>query len=612
MQTVEPTEKLRAAIHDDEQLQWVVRPSGTARLLGTGLGALIAGLLFGGSFGAGTGFVVWQALESQSLGITAGIGVFLFLLVLIAHRPLLRFLVGTTEYAATDKRIIKFDDFFGQSLSSVPHEGVQDAEYNISFVENIFDLGTVSLDTGRGYETLSFPYTADPAAFTQAVTDVAQQAHQRSETAPPESYTPGSELPATDPVAGLAENLYPDEELLWVVRPDKTTRLLAQLPGLLFGTLLGSAILGGILGGAAFVITESQPTALLVGALGAAYVIVAKTGSTVFSYLYGTTQYAATDRRVLKYEGTLGKHLTSLPLAGIQDAEYSVSALEKRLGIGTVTIDTDRGYNTASFSYVASPAAFTREITHLAASGIADREAVHPSEIAVGDGVEPESPTADLLDNIPDDQTRHWVVTPDHWASFLSRVVKAVTLNGSPFGPFGALQSWWLDTTEYALTDSQLVEYSGRAGRELSGVPLDGIQDADYDMDYIEARFGVGDVTVNTDKGYERFRLETVSNPVAIAREISEVANAHRVADRAPTEKTETEPPQDSPDAPSASAYKQCGECESEIDALATFCPDCGTPQPRPDGDRSTACPDCGGAIGDTDAFCRHCGTDTA
>jgi hypothetical protein len=295
-----------------------------------------------------------------------------------------------------------------------------------------------------------------------------------------------------------------------------------------------------------------------------------------------------------------------------------VSFLAILLDTCTATLDTHLGYGAMAFSYVAAPAAFAREISQLAGSDVANRQAVHPSEVAVGDGIDHESPTDELTENIPEDQVVHWVLTPDHGARFLSTLAKAVTLQGSPFAPFGALSAYMTDTTEYALTDSQLVEYSGRFGRELSGVPVSGIQDAEYDIDYVENRFVVGNVTVHTDRGYEPFRLETVPNPVAVAREITEVATAHRLAERettasageqaASTDESGTAKTESA--ASTARPRKQCGECNSDIDARAVFCPDCGTKQPRPT-DLSGACRLCEGAVATDDAYCRHCGAET-
>ena len=617
MQTAEPTTELRENIHENEAIQWVVRPHALGRFLGQGLGAVIGGAVLGVFVAAITAGIVGAVLESSSLAVVAGAVVFLLMVLFAAHRPLLRYLIGTTEYAATDERIVKYDGISGRTLTSIPLEGIQDAEYSIGSMEKMFDVGTVSLDTERGYDTMSFPYTPAPAKFTRAVSEVAQQSNAQQDAGSRE-YTPGTELATTEPVAGLADNLYPDEELLWVVRPDKTTRLLAKLPTLFLRVVLSGAIFGGLVGGGIFFLTENWPLAVLFGALAVGYVFLSVGSSAAFEFLYGTSQYAATDRRIIQYKGTLGKRLNSIPLVGIQDAEYSVSSLENWLDIGTVTLDTGLGYRTMSFSYVAAPAAFAREISQLAASDVANRTATRPSELDVGDGISPESATDELSENIPDEQVVHWVVTPDHKAKLFSTLAKAVTLQGSPFAPLGALSAYLSDTTEYALTDSQLVEYSGRFGRELSGVPVEGITDAEYDMDYIENRFAVGNVTVHTDRGYEQFRLEEVPNPVAVAREISEVANAHRVAEqsdaRAGRELGETVEASTSAGgsaAPTASARKRCRECDSHIDALSAFCPDCGTSQPRPDGERSAVCGQCHEDIADGDSFCRHCGTET-
>jgi len=629
METVEPTQELRENVHDEEEIQWVVRPNALARLLGRSFGVIVGAVVLGVFVGGITLGVVGAIFQSQSLGLAAAGGSVLLVVALLGHRPLLRYIIGTAEYAATDRRLIKYDGIYGRTLTSVPLEGVQDAEYSIGSIEKLFDLGTVNIDTDRGYEETSFPYTPAPGKFTRAVSDVAQQAGKRDTTGSQE-YTPGSGLSTTDPVAGLETNLFPDEELLWVVKPDKTTRLLAQLPTLVLRFVFSGAFFGGLVGGIAFVVTGSASIAMLVAGAALAYVFLSVAGSALFAFIYGTTQYAATDRRVIEYDGTLGKRLSSVPLVGIQDAEYSIGFLENQLGIGAVTLDTDRSYEGMAFPYVAAPAAFARDISQLAASDVVSREATPPGELAVGDGIDAESPTDELRENVPDGQVLHWVLTPDYRTRFLSKLVKAVTLQGSPFAPLGAASAYFSDTTEYALTDAQLVTYTGRFGREFSSVPVAGIQDAEYDIDYVESRFAVGNVTVDTDKGYEGFRLETVANPVAVAREISEVANAARVAERdeaaaavaseaaaaaeqaetAAADATTSDGVTTAEGIPTARAHKLCVDCDSGIGSLSAFCPDCGADQPQSSDELTATCRQCHGEVGDGDAFCRHCGVE--
>lgn len=610
MRTVEPTPELRESIRDDEELRWVVRPHPLGKLLGDGVIGVLLGTFIGGIGAAIAFLVVGTVFDSLPLATAAGAVLFLVGLLWVACQPPLRFLIGATEYAATDKRLLEHDQIIGWTLTSVPLEGVQDAEYSTGFVENQFDVGTVSVDTKKGYDGMSFSYTPAPAEFTRAVSDAAQRSRTRQG---PGAYTPGDELTTTEPDAGLTENLYPDEELLWAVRPDRTTRVLTQLPGLLIKVVLG----GGISTAGVFFLIESSVIAILAGGLVAGYLLLSGGISTVHEFIYGTRQYAATDRRIVSYSGRFGRDCASIPLVGIQDAEYSVGILGNWLGIGTVTLDTELGYGTMSIADIATPPVVAREIGRLAASGVAYRPATDPSELDVGDGIAAERPSDGLSENIPDEQVVYWVLTPDHRAKLLSALTKMLLLQATPLRAIDALKAPLFDTTEYALTDTQLVEYSGRFGRELSGVPVAGITGAAYEMDYIESRYAVGNVTVHTERGYEGFTLEEVPNPVAVAREINEIANAHRVAkhrdSQAKTDRGETVGASTAAGesaAPAASVHKRCRECDSRIDALSAFCPDCGASQPQPDRPESGTCRQCDGPIADGDAFCRYCGTE--
>jgi uncharacterized membrane protein YdbT with pleckstrin-like domain len=609
MQTVEPTPELRESLRDDEEIQWVVRPHGLGQLLGEGVVEFIVGVLLGAVLGGITWFVVDAVFGSSPLATVAGAVVCLFAWLWTVYRPPLRFLVGSTEYAVTDERILKHDRITGRELTSVPLEGVQDAEYTIGFVENIFDIGTVSLDTGKGYGEMAFSYTHAPAEFTRAVSDAAQQAKTRRHTGP-RKYTPGDELTTTEPDAGLTDNLYPDEELLWVVRPDRTKRLLAKLPGILHRVI----IWGLVVGVAAFFLLDSREIGALAAGLVAGYTLLSKGSSATLEFISGPSQYAATDRRIVTYSGRFGNQFSSVPLVGIQDAEYNVSTIQSWLGIGTVSLDTDLGYRTMSMADVTAPPVVAREIGRLAASSAPYRPATDPSELNVGGGITSEPPTEELSENIPDEQVVYWVLTPDHRAKFFSSLAKMLILQATPSKAIDALKASRFDTTEYALTDTQLVEYSGRFGRELTGVPVEGITSAGYNMDAIENRFAVGNVWVSTERGYEGFTLEEVPNPAAVAREINEVANAHRVAEhrdaRVGRDRGETVGADESA-VPVARARKRCQECDSHIATLSAFCPECGTSQPRLDRPESGVCRECDGPVADGDDFCRWCGTET-
>ena len=126
MDTKKPSDDLEQLIGDDEELLWVSEPDATARLLSN-----------------------FNPLE---------------------------FLMDETEYAATDKRLIKYSGTFGRDLDSVPVEKVQDAEFDVSTVESFFDVGTVTIDTDRGVERMYFSFVSDPASFATEVNEVVQGA----------------------------------------------------------------------------------------------------------------------------------------------------------------------------------------------------------------------------------------------------------------------------------------------------------------------------------------------------------------------------------------------------------------------------------------------------
>lgn len=690
MNTTEPTAELRQNVYDGEEIEWVVQPSATARFVSTGLGSVIGGIVGGGILG----FVVFLAItvfltQFFVFAIPAAIAVGLFVFVWSVRRHVARWLFGTTEYAATNARLVKFGGVFGRSFSSVPLEGVQDTQYDISTTEKFFDVGTVTVDTEKGYERMAFPYTPGPPDFAREVNSIATRARKQGTPTlgPDGTYEVGEGLTSEDLTHGLVENIYPDEELLWVITQDKTSRLLTDLPGVIFGALVTGLVFGGIATGAVFGLTRSVSAATgpAVGVgLVAAFLSFAVSA---ISYYRGSTQYAATDRRLIEYQGRFGKQFESVPLDGIQDAEYHVSFTENLFDVGTVTIDTDRGYERLALANVPNPPDVAREITKLAGSGIAQREAVDPGEVSVGDGVDTTTPTSEMEQNVHEDEAIAWVVTPDKSARLMKNVVQGipqaavggVLLGGvagvfaaTMFGPtggvvvgflallaiialavVGSVKQFLFDKTEYAMTDDRLIDYSGAFGREMSGVPLKGIQDAEYSTTFVEERFGVGDVTVDVHRGYDSIHLNAVANPSAVAREISEIANAYRLSeaqqapdaqatastgqasagtsrsgtptDDAPAAGSQAAAAQASPDPsaetqaagaassttgiPLAHARKRCRECETEIDVTSAFCPSCGTQQPTPSPGEG-ACGNCGVRADPADAFCRYCGTE--
>jgi len=656
MQTSEPTDGLHENVHGDEEIQWVVRASGLARFASEGLGAAVAGL-----FGAAIVGVAVFSVGGAVLGpvaVPAAIGVAVVILALTVRNSLARFFLGTTEYAATDARLLTYEGYFGRELSSVPLAGVQDAEFDISGTERLFDVGTVTVDTERGYESMSFPYTPSPEAFAREVTSLASDARLRDASRHPTGeYVPGEKVVTDEPAHGLEKNVYPDEELLWVTTPNKRLRLQRALPGILFGALF----VGILVGGFAFVVgmaAEGEGTATLAGVVVGGGVTLLFLVANAVPYLRGSTQYAATDRRIFEYDGRFGRSLSSVTLAGVQDAEYSVSFVESLLGFGSVTLDTDRGYERMTLTGVEKPAAVATEISRLATSDLPMREATHPSTVSAGEGIESASPSADLDSNLASNERVTWVIGPDKSARLLTNLVTSapgigvvglilggilggviygstsdlalavLAVVGAVVGLFvlaaaSAATDFLFDTTEYALTDDRLIEYSGTFGRELSSVPLAGIQDAEYDVSLVESFFDVGDVTVDTDPDYDSFRLEAVASPTAVAREVSELANAYRVAatrgtgtardatGRAPAAGGDPAGPAGAGttrEVPPASAHKQCRDCRERIDVAASYCPACGADQPEPDRDATAACRQCDGPVALDDEFCRFCG----
>jgi len=172
MKTTDPSNDLQNALHDDEDLKWVMRPDKKARLLSR-FGRFAGGFIFGAIAGL-IGLFVGGIAVGHWIGVPIG-GLLGFLLVfgLFTAGPILHFFFNKAEYAATDRRLIKYTGRFGRSLESVPVDGIQDAEYNISTVENFFDVGTITIDTDRGYEPMSFRFVSDPPEFTREVVNLA-------------------------------------------------------------------------------------------------------------------------------------------------------------------------------------------------------------------------------------------------------------------------------------------------------------------------------------------------------------------------------------------------------------------------------------------------------
>lgn len=664
-----PSDELRRNVHADERIQWVVQPKTSARLATEATGAIIGGTVSGGVVAAGAFYGLTELLgEPAALATPVAVVAFVLVLALSLRRSVARALFGTFEYAATDARLIRFEGVFGRTLTSVPFDGVQDAQYDISGTEKMFDVGTVSVDTERGYETMQFPYTSSPAEFAKAVTSLAKETRDAPDTEVDATYDVAEDFRSETPEDGLEANLYPDEDLLWVRTPNKTSRLLRNLPGVVVPSGMLGAVVGAAAGVASTLASGSTDGAILAGVGVGAVVFLLVAAANAYGHLRGATQYAATDRRIVEYENRWGKRFDSIPLRGVQDAEYGVSFTENVFDVGSVTLDTDLGYETLALADIDDPASVSRELSRLATSDLGVRRLSDPEDVAVGDGVESTDPTDDLVENLHADESPLWTITPDKSARLLAGAVTgfpglafvALFLGGFA-GVFAAqstdvatgvvagggvaagifvlgygnlISEYLFETTEYALTDDRIVDYSGRFGRTLAGVPLSGVQDAEYRVGFVEDWFGVGDVTIDTDRGTEPMTLNAVANPSVVARELSEAANANRFAGAESSDAEEgdssTATSADAPDASSggaasrdrraaataenatsvaaAPARKRCPSCDAVVDGTASFCPDCGTEQPgRPDGLERT-CSDCGDPIAATDAYCQHCG----
>jgi len=166
MQTSEPTDDLRQNVHEDEELYWVVRARQGARLAGKIPSSVFSGVIAGGLVGT----AVWAVTRDDIMGVLG----FLIVLALFVGFAVLSVYTYNIEYAATNHRLMSYHGRFGRNLTSVPVAGIQDAEYTISAIENIFDVGTVSIDTDRGYETMRFPKVPDPEDFAREIVSLAQ------------------------------------------------------------------------------------------------------------------------------------------------------------------------------------------------------------------------------------------------------------------------------------------------------------------------------------------------------------------------------------------------------------------------------------------------------
>lgn len=164
-------------------------------------------------------------------------------------------------------------------------------------------------------------------------------------------------MQTSEPTDELRDILHEDETFRWVVRPHLTARLVSKLTS----GLVGAAVLAGFLGLTTYAIVREVPIAVGVSAV----ILVQHIVRAILEYYLDKIEYAATDQRLLIYRGRFGRSLTSVPFDGIQDSEYSIGAIENFFGVGTVTVDTDLGYERMTFPKTRDPEDFTREIAAL-------------------------------------------------------------------------------------------------------------------------------------------------------------------------------------------------------------------------------------------------------
>lgn len=179
METTEPTNDLKQNLGDDEELQWVVRAHQGARLADKIPGSLIAGGIIG-LVVAGT---TWAYTQNRD---TAVVG-FLVTVVLFVGIAVAGVYTYKVEYAVSDQRLMDYRGRFGRSLASVPIDGIQDAEYDISAIENLFDVGTIYVDTDLGYESMTFPKVPNPEEFTRELVNITQSGSSEKPDATSES-----------------------------------------------------------------------------------------------------------------------------------------------------------------------------------------------------------------------------------------------------------------------------------------------------------------------------------------------------------------------------------------------------------------------------------------
>ena len=84
----------------------------------------------------------------------------------------------TTEFAVTDRRLIKKTGFIAANVDQMSLEAIEGASMKQGVIGRIFGFGNLDIE-GRGEGEVDFPTMAAPAAFLREV----NEARQRSERA---------------------------------------------------------------------------------------------------------------------------------------------------------------------------------------------------------------------------------------------------------------------------------------------------------------------------------------------------------------------------------------------------------------------------------------------
>ncbi|MEP7198605.1 MAG: PH domain-containing protein, partial [Chloroflexota bacterium] len=124
--------------------------------------------------------------------------------------------------------------------------------------------------------------------------------------------------------------------------------------------VIARALLGGIVaaiiivGGALFVSTATGPIGLILGAL-----VVLPLWQVVTTLVrWQNEEYIVTNRRVIKVEGVVSKHVFDSSLEKINDVELDQSWLGRLLNYGDVEIITGSDIGENKFTHLANPIGF--------------------------------------------------------------------------------------------------------------------------------------------------------------------------------------------------------------------------------------------------------------